>query len=108
MFHKGSFIGGINIDLKLIMCKDNIVILSKLQSYVLHWYHAYIFHLVMDRTVAIIFQHLYWPDIKYVVREEVTNFDTCQHTKLSNRKYGKLPANLTEEILWNKLCVNII
>ena len=80
-YHKGSFLGGSNIDIKLIMCKDNIVILSKLQSYVLHWYHAYILHLVMDRTEAIIFQHLYWPDIRYVVWKEVTNCDTFQRTK---------------------------
>ena len=25
-YHKGSFCGGINIDIKLIMCKDNISI----------------------------------------------------------------------------------
>ena len=30
--HKGYFCGGSNIYLKLIMCDDNIVILSKLQS----------------------------------------------------------------------------
>ena len=36
-YQKKSFRGGSNIDLKLIMCKDNIVIPSKIQSYVLHW-----------------------------------------------------------------------
>ena len=30
-YHKGSFRGGSDIDLKLIRCKDNIVIKSKLQ-----------------------------------------------------------------------------
>ena len=28
--------------------------------------------------------------------------------KTVNKKYGKLPANLTEEIPWNKLCVDLI
>ena len=66
-YHKGSFCGDSKIYLKLIMCKDNIVILSKLQSYVLHWYHTYILHTGMDITEAMIFQHLYWPDVRDVV-----------------------------------------
>ena len=77
-YHKGSFCGGIDIYLNLIMCKDKIVIPSTLQSYVLHWYHMYILHPVMDRTEAMIFQHLYWPGIRYSVQKEVSNFDTCQ------------------------------
>ena len=38
----------------------------------------------------------------------MTNCDTCQHTKLSNKKYGELPAKLAEKILWNKICVDIL
>ena len=48
-YQKGCFIGGSNIDLKLITCGDNIFILSKLQSYVVHWYHVYLLHPRMDR-----------------------------------------------------------
>ena len=81
MYHKGYFSGGSNTDIKLITCNNNIVILSKIQGYVLHWYHMYILHPGMDRTEAIIFQHLYWPNIRYVVHKEVTNCDTCQRTK---------------------------
>ena len=36
----------------------------------------------MDRTEAIIFQHLYWPNIIYAAQKELTNGDTCQRTKL--------------------------
>ena len=36
MYQRGSFCGGSNIYLNLITCKDNIFIMSKLQSYVLH------------------------------------------------------------------------
>ena len=50
MYQKGSFFGGSNIDLKLITCKDKIVIPSKLQSYILYWYHTYLLHPEMDRT----------------------------------------------------------
>ena len=62
----------------------------------------------MDRTEETIIQNLYWPGIINAVHREVSNCDTCQHTKLSNKKYGQLPANLDEQILWNKLCVYLI
>ena len=58
-YQEGFFRGGINIDLSLITCKDNVVILSILQSYVLRWYHTHLLHIVMDRTEAMIFQNLY-------------------------------------------------
>ena len=37
-YHKGYLHEGSNIDISLITRKDKIVILGKLQSYVLHWY----------------------------------------------------------------------
>ena len=107
-YQKNSFCGRSNIELNLITCEDNIFILSILQSYILHWYHTYLLHLVMDRTEAIIFQHFYWPGIRYAVRKEVTNCDTCQREKSSNIKYGKLTAKEAEEIPRNKLCVDLI
>ena len=42
--------GGINININLIMCKDNIVILSILQSCVLHWHHTHLLRPRMDIT----------------------------------------------------------
>ena len=50
----------------------------------------------MDRMEAMIRQKLYWSDIIDAVRKEVTYCDTCQRTKKSNKKYGKLPAKLSE------------
>ena len=84
MYHKGYFCGGSNIGIKLITCKYKIVIPSKLRSNVLHMYHTYLLCPGLDRTEAMICQHLYWPDIRYVVQKEVTNCDNFQHTKLSN------------------------
>ena len=49
-YHKGSFRGIINIGLNLIKCEDKIVIPKKIQSYVLHWYHTYLLHPIMDRN----------------------------------------------------------
>ena len=81
MHHKGYFRGGGIIYINLITCKDKIVILSKLQIYVLHWYHAYLLHPGMDRTEAMIRQLLYLPDIIYAVQKELTNCDTCHIIK---------------------------
>ena len=55
-----------------------------------------------------IFQHFYWSSIRKTVHEEVTKCDVCQRKKWSIKKYGKLPAKLAEEILWNKLWVDLI
>ena len=57
-YHKGSFRGGSNIDIKFIMCEDKIFILSKLHHYILHWYHKYLLHPGMDRMGVMIHQHL--------------------------------------------------
>ena len=54
----------------------------------------YLIHTGMGRTEAIIYQHLYCPDIIDAVRKEGSNCDSCQRKKHSNKKEGKLPANL--------------
>ena len=61
----------------------------------------------MDITEAMISQHLCWTGSIEAVRKEVNNFDSCQRTKLSNIKCGKLPAKENEKIPWNKICVDI-
>ena len=53
-------------------------------------------------------QNLYWPNFIDAVRKEVTNYDTCQRKKLSNKKYGKLPAKLAEKLPWKKLYVDLV
>ena len=59
-YKKEYFRGGSNINHNLITCYDKIVIMSRFKSYILHWYHTYFLHPGMDRTEAIIYQHLYW------------------------------------------------
>ena len=44
-YHKIYFSVISNINLKLITCEDRIVIKSKNQSYILHWYHMYLLNL---------------------------------------------------------------
>ena len=75
-YHTFSFGEGGNIYLILIMCEDNIVILGIIKIYVLHWYHTYLLHPLLDITESIICQHLYCPGIRNAVRKELTNCDT--------------------------------
>ena len=84
-YKKCSFCGGSNINLNIIMCEDRIVIPSILKSCLLHWYHTYLLHKGMDRTEAMICQHLYLTSIGKSVWKKGTNYDTCQHTKWSNK-----------------------
>ena len=50
----------------------------------------------MHIMVVMICQHLYYPGIREAVLKEVTNCDTCQRKKHSNKKYDKLPAEEAE------------
>ena len=85
-----------------------MVIPKQLQQYILKWYHMYIHHHGWYITEEMICQHLYWSDIRNNVRKEVTECDVCQRIKWSTKTYSQLPAKLTEEITWDKLCVDII
>ena len=62
----------------------------------------------MDITELMILQHLYCTSIRKAVRKEVKNYDTCQRTKNSNIKYGKLLYKGSQEISWEKICVDLI
>ena len=81
IYKTGSFRGGSNINLKLITCKDHIVIPLIIQIYVLRCYQMYILHSGMDITEATIHQHFYWTRIRKSSWKEVNNSDTFQRTK---------------------------
>ena len=84
-YKTGSFCGGSYIYLNPMTCEDKIIILLIMKSYVLHWFHRYLLHPRMDKTEAMNFQHLYWPDNKRAIRMEVKKYDTCQLTKRPNK-----------------------
>ena len=62
----------------------------------------------MDRTEEMIHQHFYCTNNRDAVHKQISNCDTYQRIKLPNKKYGKLPAKLAEEIPWNKICVDLL
>ena len=74
----------------------------------MQWYHTYILYSGLDRTEAMINQHLYCPGIREAAQKEVMECDVCQRKKRSTIIHGKIPAKLAEETPRNKLCVDII
>ena len=107
-YQKVSFRGGSNTNLNLITCEDKIFIPSIPKSYALHLlpYTSPSYRNGYNREDG--FQNLDWIGIRKSLRKEVTNCDTCQQTKQTIIKQGKLPAKEAEKIPRKKLCVDII
>ena len=57
-YHKGSFLGVINIYVIPLKCEDKSVITEILQCYVLHWYFTYLLHPGMELLEVTILQDL--------------------------------------------------
>ena len=84
-----------NRNLNLLTWEDKQIILLILQSKILNWYHSNILDPVMDGTEVIICRRFYFHGIREAIQKEVSNFDTCQHTKQSNKTI-KSPARVSE------------
>ena len=107
MYTLEPFRGG-GKDRQLICYKGKIVIPTILRSRVLTWYHEYLCHPGIVRTLATISQHLYWPNMKRDVINHVGACDRCQRLKKQKKKYGHLPEKIAEGEPWEKLCVDLI
>ena len=105
-YQKSYFCRGQNTK-EIVIYKDKIVILQKLQKYVVKWHHTYLLHPVLNKTEAMICQNVYWPGIKEAVQRGLTGCYKCQRTKWK-KKYGKFPDKLADETPCNKLCVDLI
>ena len=60
------------------MYNDNMYITQKLLRYLVKLYHVYLIYTGMYKIEAMIFQHLYWPDLIKYVQKEVSNGDNFQ------------------------------
>ena len=72
------------------------------------WYHEYLLHPGIDRTVGTISQHLYCANIKNDVISHLRTCDLCQRFKKQKKKYGHLPEKTAEGEPWEQLCVDLI
>ena len=60
------------------------------------------------RTEETIRQHFDWKGLRTMVIATYRKCKLCQKAKITNQKFGKLPAKTTEESPWDTLCVDLI
>jgi hypothetical protein len=87
---------------------QTIVVPKSLQLKIVEWYHVTLCHPGETRTEQTSRQHFTWKGLRNTVQEVCKKYPTCQKTKRSTIKYGKLPPKEAEAIPWDKLCVDII
>jgi len=95
---------------QLLCYKNRIFVPKVLRKHVVDWYHTYLLHPGENRTEETIAQHLYWPNIRKLVQEQVKSCVKCQLAKRKRLKYGHLPLkNVDTEVQpWRRLCVDCI
>jgi transposase InsO family protein len=102
-----SFSGGGKVR-QLVVKDDKIVIPAAVQRRIVDWYHTYLCHPGETRTEATIRQHFTGISLRETVQDVCKKCKTCQITKRSTKKYGKLPEKTAEDKPWEKLCVDLI
>ena len=93
---------------KLLTKHKKIVIPSKLQQRAIDWYHQNLHHPGRVRTEETLRQHFTFRNLSQMVEDSVKKCPTCQKTKRSYKKYGKLPEKVAEFQPWEKVCIDLI
>ena len=106
-YTKNIFRGG-EKDYKLLCKNGKIVIPQVLQERIIHWYHNTLCHPGSTRTKESIRKNFEWKGMRPMIRRICRACPTCQKSKVSNKKYGKLPTKQAEEHPWDTLCVDLI
>jgi transposase InsO family protein len=106
-FHLKSFCGGGKK--RTLICRNEKIIIPKtLQRRVVTWYHDILCHSGETRTEQTLRQQFWWPNLRNDVHDVCSKCDTCQRTKRTTQKYGKLPPKEAEADPWEILCVDLI
>ena len=102
------FFGGGDQQIKLICQNNKIVLPQSLQEKTIHWYHEILCHPGNTRTEESIRQNFAWKGMQTMIRKICKGCPSCQRVKVTNLKYGKLPAKKAEEHPWDTLYVDLI
>jgi len=95
--------GGSNKLLKIVFCKDKIVVPQALRKRLMEWYHTTLMHPGINRTEATIKIHFTWPKLHDDVEKLCKSCKICQLTKKMKIKYEKLPPKEAEVTPWDTL-----
>ena len=71
-FHQGE---------QLLCYKNRIFVPQALRKHVVEWYHTYLLYPGESFTEETIAQHIYWPNIRKLVQEQVKSCVKCQLAK---------------------------
>ena len=94
---------------RTLLCRDGkIIVPQPLQRRVVEWYHLQLCHPGENRTEQTIRQHFWWNNLRNDVHDVCTKCHTCQKTKRTSKKYGKLPEKEAEAEPWERLSVDLI
>jgi Integrase zinc binding domain len=86
----------------LICYRNKIVVPNRLQKAVIFWYHTTLCHPGINRTEETIGQHLWWPNMRDHITNDVKICPVCQRNKDDN------PPKEAEATPWDKLCVDLV
>jgi Integrase zinc binding domain len=93
----------------LLTYHNKIVLPKSLQTKAVHWYYTTLLHPGEKRTLLTMGQHFTWPGMQNTVKNICQQCPLCQlHNKPKNVHYGHLPPKQAEEILWERLCIDLI
>ena len=99
---------GSNKDHTLICHNGKVSLPPSLQQKTVDWYHEILCHPGTTRTEATIRQHFDWKGLRSMVISTCRKCEACQKAKVTNQKFGKLPAKEAETNPWDTLCVDLI
>ena len=102
-----TFRGG-NQNHRIIFWNSKICLPAALQKKTVNLYHEMICHPGETRTEHTLHQHIYWKGLRTTVHDVCKKCPTCQRSKKTNQKYGKLSPKKAETNHWDTLCVYLI
>ena len=100
--------GGSNKWLKIVFCKDKLIVPRALRKRLMEWYHTTLMHPGINRTEATIKINFTWPKLHDGVEKLCKSCKICQLTKKMKIKYEKLPPKEAEVTPWDTLCIDLI
>ena len=93
-YSEATFRGGDNIH-ELICHNGKIALPPSLQQKTIDWYHEILCHPGKTRSEETIRQHFDWKSLRKMVIATCKKCRLCEKAKVTNQKFGKLPAKAT-------------
>ena len=103
----GTFRGG-DQSYRLIFRNRKICLPAALQKKTVDWYHQMLYHPGETQTEHTLHQNFDCKGLRTTIHDVCKKFPTCQISKKTNQKYGKLPPKQAETNPWDTLCVDLI